>query len=105
VASLEARKAKLAAQLAKLNAEILTSELPRSGSGSLLLSPTRPKRHRLSEFAGVGNGTPKKMIERRAISGMARVVEEHEGSGISERMAIVTSEIEITKVSSHVNNR
>ncbi|WWC89175.1 uncharacterized protein L201_004093 [Kwoniella dendrophila CBS 6074] len=88
VAAMEARKAKLAAQLSKLNGEILTSELPRSGSG-LPLSPPKPKRRRISDFSailatgsgrmGIGLGTPKKTVDRRAISGMSRLTEESEG--------------------------
>ncbi|WRT66518.1 uncharacterized protein IL334_003477 [Kwoniella shivajii] len=87
VAAMEARKSRLITQLAKLNGEILTSELPRSGS-ILPLSPPKPKRRRISDFSalmaagssrmGLGLGTPKKTIDRRAISGMARVTEEGE---------------------------
>ncbi|WVF71322.1 hypothetical protein IAT40_006125 [Kwoniella sp. CBS 6097] len=87
VVAMEARKAKLSAQLAKLNGEILTSEMPRSGSG-LPMSPPKPKRRRISDFSamvasgsgrsGIGLGTPKKTIDRRAVSGMTRVPEEGE---------------------------
>ncbi|WWC70146.1 uncharacterized protein I206_104093 [Kwoniella pini CBS 10737] len=87
VAAMEARKSKLVAQLSKLNGEILTSELPRSGSG-LPLSPPKPKRRRISDFSamistgsgrtGIGLGTPKKTVDRRAISGMSRLTEESE---------------------------
>ncbi|WVW84086.1 hypothetical protein I302_106115 [Kwoniella bestiolae CBS 10118] len=87
VAAMEARKAKLVSQLSKLNGEILTSELPRSGSG-LPLSPPKPKRRRISDFSaivasgsgrtGIGLGTPKKTVDRRAISGMSRLTEENE---------------------------
>ncbi|OCF60786.1 hypothetical protein L486_00426 [Kwoniella mangroviensis CBS 10435] len=87
VAAMEARKTKLVAQLSKLNGEILTSELPRSGAG-LPLSPPKPKRRRISDFSatvstgtgrtGIGLGTPKKTVDRRAISGMSRLTEESE---------------------------
>ncbi|WVQ99545.1 hypothetical protein IAU59_006681 [Kwoniella sp. CBS 9459] len=87
VVAMEARKAKLSAQLAKLNGEILTSEMPRSGSG-LPMSPPKPKRRRISDFsalvasgsgrAGIGLGTPRKGADRRAVSGMTRVPEEGE---------------------------
>ncbi|GFZ46737.1 hypothetical protein JCM24511_03957 [Saitozyma sp. JCM 24511] len=82
VADLEARKAKLTNQLAKLNGEILTSEMPRSNAG-LPLSPPRPKRRRISDFAMLGSGrlglgTPKSKVanERRAVSSMMRLPEE-----------------------------
>ncbi|OCF32982.1 hypothetical protein I316_05320 [Kwoniella heveanensis BCC8398] len=87
VVAMEARKAKLSAQLAKLNGEILTSEMPRSGLG-LPMSPPKPKRRRISDFSamvasgsgrmGIGLGTPKKSSDRRAVSGMSRVPEEGE---------------------------
>lgn len=78
VAELEARKARLTAKLAKLNGEILTSELPRSASG-LPISPVRPKRRRISDFSTmVGLGTPRAKLggDRRAVSGMPRLVED-----------------------------
>jgi centromeric protein E len=82
VADLEARKAKLTNQLAKLNGEILTSEMPRSNAG-LPLSPPRPKRRRISDCAMLGGGrlglgTPKSKVanERRAVSSMMRLPEE-----------------------------
>nr|XP_018262811.1 uncharacterized protein I303_04295 [Kwoniella dejecticola CBS 10117]OBR84969.1 hypothetical protein I303_04295 [Kwoniella dejecticola CBS 10117] len=88
VAAMEARKAKLVVQLSKLNGEILTSELPRSSSGLLPISPPKPKRRRISDFSAIittgsgrtniGLGTPKKTIDRRAISGMSRLTEESE---------------------------
>ena len=75
---MEARKSKLSAQLAKLNAEILTSEFPRSAAGLPVISP-RPKRRRISDFSNpLGLGTPKRVIvnDRRAVSSMVRVTEE-----------------------------
>lgn len=87
VATMEARKVKLAEQLAKLNGEILTSELPRSGVG-LPVEQVRKRRPRISDFSslsavsqstglglGIPGGTPKKMIDRRAVSTMVRVHE------------------------------
>lgn len=81
---MEARKAKLAAQLSKLNGEILTSELPRSSIG-LPLEQVRKRRPRISDFSslsaashtlGLGLGTPtatpKKVVDRRAVSTMVR---------------------------------
>ena len=75
---MEERKAKLVAQLAKLNGEILTSEdIPRSMSG-IHVSP-KPKRRRISDFNSMGMGTPKKgMGDRRTVSNMIRVSEEDE---------------------------
>lgn len=88
VAAMEARKAKLSEQLAKLNGEILTSELPRSGFGLPIVSP-RKKRPRISDFTslssaamgtmggmGIGLGTPVKSVDRRAVSHMVRVSED-----------------------------
>lgn len=83
VAELEARKAKLAEQISKLNGEILTSELPRSNTG-LPASPPKKKRPRISDFTstsqaanlGIGLGTPSKGMDRRAVSTMIRVPEE-----------------------------
>ncbi len=91
VAAMEARRSRLHAQLAKLNGEILTSELPRAGSG-LPLSPPQQKRRRISEVIGLtgdgrtGIGSPRRVIceERRAVSGMTRLTEEVEGSGLNE---------------------
>ncbi|WOO81136.1 Kinesin-like protein KIN-7L [Vanrija pseudolonga] len=86
VASMEARKVKLTEQLAKLNGEILTSELPRTMTG-LPTSPPRKKRPRISDFTsltsaalGIGLGTPTKtpVVDRRAVSTMVRVVEDSE---------------------------
>lgn len=75
---MEERKARLVAQLAKLNGEILTSEeIPRSMSG-ILVSP-KPKRRRISDFNSMGMGNPKKnMGDRRTVSNMIRVSEEEE---------------------------
>ncbi|KAL7421908.1 Kinesin-like protein kip2 [Cryptotrichosporon argae] len=97
VAAMEARKAKLTAQLAKLNGEILTSELPRSTS-NLPLSPPRKKRPRISDFTlpgsgrlALGLGTPKKgMGDRRAVSGMTRLLEDEEMPAIS---SVLESEV------------
>ncbi|WVQ81716.1 hypothetical protein IAT38_003841 [Cryptococcus sp. DSM 104549] len=100
VAAMEARKAKLTAQLAKLNGEILTSELPRPGTATPL-SPPKPKRRRISDFSaimstgsdriGLGVGTPKKVNDRRAISGLVRVAEgEEEMPGIMGTLEAVT---------------
>lgn len=84
LADMEARKAKLISHLAKLNGEILTSELPRSGIG-LPISTPRMKRPRISDFTslasglgglGLGTPTPKKAFDRRAVSNMVRVPEE-----------------------------
>lgn len=82
---MEARKSKLSEQLAKLNGEILTSELPRSGVGLPITSP-RKKRPRISDFTslssaalglgGLGLGTPVKSSDRRAVSHMVRVHED-----------------------------
>ncbi|ORY32865.1 kinesin motor domain-domain-containing protein [Naematelia encephala] len=84
VASMEARKSKLSEKLAKLNAEILTSELPRMGAG-LPLSPPRRKRPRISDFTSlagpgvIGLGSPKQIVQdRRAVSGMVRLSEEED---------------------------
>ncbi|WVQ73983.1 hypothetical protein IAR50_003564 [Cryptococcus sp. DSM 104548] len=91
VAAMEARKAKLTAQLAKLNGEILTSELPRHSASSFNLpqTPSKPKRRRISDFSaimssggdrmGLGMGTPKKAADRRAVSNLVGVKEEGEG--------------------------
>lgn len=103
VAAMEARRFKLHAQLAKLNGEILTSELPRANSG-LPLSPPRLKRRRISDFTsrmGGGRlriGSPKKLIgnDRRAVSGMVRVAEEVEMAGIHGTFE--AAEFEATKV-------
>nr|XP_031863411.1 uncharacterized protein CI109_001287 [Kwoniella shandongensis]KAA5530483.1 hypothetical protein CI109_001287 [Kwoniella shandongensis] len=100
VAAMEARRARLKEQLAKLNGEILTSELPRPGSG-FPMSPPKPKRRRISDFSaimgvgtnriGLGLGTPQKMNDRRAISGMTRVPEgEEEMPGIMGTLESVT---------------
>ncbi|KAK8864543.1 hypothetical protein IAR55_001793 [Kwoniella newhampshirensis] len=87
VAAMEVRRARLKEQLAKLNGEILTSELPRAGAGRPM-SPPKPKRRRISDFSaimavgtnriGLGLGTPQKVNDRRAISGMTRVPEAEE---------------------------
>ncbi|WVR06885.1 hypothetical protein IAU60_003921 [Kwoniella sp. DSM 27419] len=98
VASMEARKAKLREQLARLNGEILISEIPRSGSGLPMASP-KPKRRRISDFSallasgsgrmGLGLGTPKQASDRRAISGMNRLPEEgEEMSGILDTLEL-----------------
>ncbi|TYJ58685.1 hypothetical protein B9479_000521 [Cryptococcus floricola] len=95
VAAMEARKAKLTAQLAKLNGEILTSELPRHSASSFNLpqTPSKPKRRRISDFSaimssggdrmGLGMGTPKKAADRRAVSNLVGVKEESETSATS----------------------
>lgn len=82
MADLEARKAKLTSQLAKLNGEILTSELPRVGSMASI-PVNRPKRRRISDFANLmgggrlGMGSPKmRVADRRAVSGMIRLGED-----------------------------
>lgn len=101
VAAMEARKAKLTAQLAKLNSEILTSELPRHPSTimGIPMSPPKPKRRRISDFSavmsigsdrvGLGMGTPKK-VDRRAVSGLTRVQEEKNAPGIIGRLSAVS---------------
>ena len=67
VADLEERKKRLTVKLAKLNGEILTSELPRL-DGLMPLSPAKPKRRRISEF--LGHDRPKTpTTHRRAVSG------------------------------------
>jgi centromeric protein E len=67
VADLEERKKRLTVQLAKLNGEILTSELPRL-NGMVPMSPAKPKRRRISEF--LGHDRPKTPASnRRAVSG------------------------------------
>ncbi|OWZ51163.1 centromeric protein E [Cryptococcus neoformans c45] len=98
VAAMEARKAKLTAQLAKLNSEILTSELPRHPSTIMgtPMSPPKPKRRRISDFSaimsvgsdriGLGMGTPKK-VDRRAVSGLTRVQEEEDAPGTIGRLS------------------
>ncbi|ODN80563.1 hypothetical protein L202_02763 [Cryptococcus amylolentus CBS 6039] len=95
VAAMEARKAKLTAQLAKLNGEILTSELPRHSASSFNFpqTPAKPKRRRISDFSaimssggdrmGLGMGTPKKAADRRAVSNLVGVKEESETSATS----------------------
>lgn len=100
VAAMEARKAKLTAQLAKLNSEILTSELPRHSSTimGVPMSPPKPKRRRISDFSaimstgsdriGLGMGTPKK-VDRRAVSGLTRVQEEEDAPGIMGRLSAI----------------
>nr|KIR85317.1 centromeric protein E [Cryptococcus tetragattii IND107] len=100
VAAMEARKAKLTAQLAKLNSEILTSELPRHPSTimGIPMSPPKPKRRRISDFSaimsigsdrvGLGMGTPKK-VDRRAVSGLTRVQEEKDAPGIIGMLSAV----------------
>ncbi|WVO15973.1 hypothetical protein L204_103638 [Cryptococcus depauperatus] len=98
VAAMEARKTKLITQLAKLNSEILTSELPRHHSGSLLpISPPKPKRRRISDYSalvsngdriGLGMGTPKK-TDRRAVSGLIRVQEDNQIPGITATLDAV----------------
>lgn len=77
---MEARKYRLTTQLAKLNTQVLTSELPRSGSGVPLASP-KPKRRRISDLhnapggSRVGLGSPKQKAfdNRRAVSSMLRM--------------------------------
>lgn len=105
VAAMEARKAKLQAQLAKLNGEILTSDLPRANSG-LPMSPPQIERRRVSDFTSrvsggrVGIGSPKKVVvnERRAVSGMMRVTEEVEMPGMIGIFQ-ASAEIGVTAVS------
>lgn len=86
LAAMQARKDKLAEQLSKLNSEILTSELPRSRVG-LPMEQARKRRPRISDFTsltaassgislGLGvPGTPKKQVDRRAVSTMVRVAD------------------------------
>jgi len=77
---MEARKAKLTAQLAKLNDEILTSEFPRSDSDNPAAIAKR-KRPRISDFTSlmmngrIGVGSPKRIAgnDRRAVSGQPRL--------------------------------
>lgn len=77
---MEARKYRLTTQLAKLNTQVLTSELPRVGSGMVLASP-KPKRRRISDLhsalgaSRVGLGSPKQkaLDTRRAVSSMLRM--------------------------------
>lgn len=103
VASMEARKVKLTEQLAKLNGEILTSELPRTMTG-LPTSPPRKKRPRISDFTsltsaalGIGLGTPTKtpVIDRRAVSTMVRVVEDSE----TDAQSVIIENLDPAKVS------
>lgn len=91
VTAMEERKAKLQEQLAKLNGEILTSEVvPRSMSG-LPMSP-KMKRRRISDISSVGMGTPKKgMGDRRAVSNMLRVTEEAEMPAIAKLIEVTES--------------
>jgi centromeric protein E len=71
VAAMEARKNRLHTQLAKLNTQVLTSELPRAG----------PKRRRISDLysvmgaSRVGLGSPKQkaLDNRRAVSSALRM--------------------------------
>ncbi|RXK39315.1 hypothetical protein M231_03394 [Tremella mesenterica] len=82
VAAMEARKATLNMQLARLNAEILTSEFPRGAQPA----PSMIKRRRISDFTptpgssrmalGVGSPRPEK-DSRRTVSTMLRVPEEN----------------------------
>lgn len=77
---MEARKYRLTTQLAKLNTQVLTSEMPRIGSGLPLASP-KPKRRRISDLhnalggSRVGLGSPKQkaLDNRRAVSNMLRM--------------------------------
>jgi hypothetical protein len=102
VADLETRKNKLTAQLAKLNGEILISELPRSKSGQPF-SPLRTKRRRISDFTFMGNGrlglgTPKKVAsDRRAVSGLTRLNEEHMPSMIEEVESMEVHSVSTTR--------
>ena len=79
---MEKRKSRLNAQLAKLNAEILTSEVPRAGVPQ---TPTsKIKRRRISDWTpgpgglGLGLGSPRRAVldQRRVVSNMVRVPEE-----------------------------
>lgn len=97
---MEGRKHKLTTQLAKLNAQVLTSELPRSGSG-FPLSPPRKKRPRISDFTSmlqgerIGLGSPMRtVVESRAVSGLIRVSEDDELPGMVGTMR-VGAEIEV----------
>jgi centromeric protein E len=77
---MEARKSRLHTQLAKLNTQVLTSELPRAGSGIPSL-PAGPKRRRISDLysvmgaSRVGLGSPKQkaLDTRRAVSSALRM--------------------------------
>lgn len=77
---MEARKFRLTTQLAKLNTQVLTSELPRAGSAVTLASP-KPKRRRISDLhnalggSRVGLGSPKQkaLDNRRAVSSVLRM--------------------------------
>ena len=87
VAAMEARKTKLTIQLAKLNGEILTSEIFPQPNTIAPATP-KPKRRRISDFNMMGKGTPTKVagVDRRAVSSMVRVPEDapavpSEGSG------------------------
>jgi centromeric protein E len=85
---MEARKAKLHDQLAKLNGEILTSEIPRPGS-AVGMTPSGRKRPRISEFAArmmtgsLGIGSPKRQMgnDRRAVSTFVRPVKDMPSMG------------------------
>jgi centromeric protein E len=80
VAAMEARKNRLHTQLAKLNTQVLTSELPRAGHGVPSL-PSGPKRRRISDLysvmgaSRVGLGSPKQkaLDNRRAVSSALRM--------------------------------
>lgn len=84
VALMKARKEKLAKDLALLNSQILTSELPAVGGPAPGATP-RKRRPRISDFTShssatlsLGLGTPKKQIDRRAFSTVLRVPEMQE---------------------------
>ncbi len=80
VAAMEARKEKLALQLAKLNGEILTSELPHDTQA--------PKRRRISDnFMGLGSPKRFAPIDRRAVSTMLKVTEESDMPSKGETVA------------------
>lgn len=100
VAVMEARKAKLHAQLAKLNGEILTSELPRSFSG-MPMSPPNQKRRRISEVLGgpgLAIGAPKRTTvgERRVVSSTLRFKEDENSGSFSTAAVGVTSMVSLS---------
>lgn len=98
---MEARKTVLSTKLARLNAEIITSEMPRSVAG-LSATPIKPKRRRISEFAGpLGLGSPRRVVnDRRAVSNMSRLTEEIE----TTTATITTLESTISVSQSNVSN-
>lgn len=101
LAEMTARKERLAKDLALLNSQILTSELPASGANFAVGATPRKRRARISDVSVhssasqfLGLGTPRKTIDRRAVSQHSSVLRLEESDAEMDQQEVLMDNLE-----------